>query len=231
MEKRTIVLTTYGKTREHLHGECIDIVKHQHGILVLETRAMDIETARSLLACSALAHGADVAVFIDSDVLFDPDDVELLAESARETEGVVGGIYARRKMGAGLASSFSPDAKEATFFEGGGRYAAAGVVAMGFTAIHRSVFEKLDALPEYTEVNSLEGLMRPYFKRIVRDGYWHKEDASFCHVARDVGKSTHVDTRFRLKHLGDHPFGVEDSRLSRQSVDEPTIKMQLRPKH
>lgn len=225
MEKRTVLLATYGKAREHLHGDCIDVVKHDLGILTLDVRASSqIDMARSLLACAALAHGADVMVFVDSDILFDPFDVELLADSARETRGVVGAPYSMRRMGSAIVGSL--DAEEAVFFEGGGRCPARGVIGMGFTAIHRDVFDLLDALPEYAQVNSLEGIMRPYFKKLVVEGYWLHEDASFCHAARQAGSPTHIDTRFRVKHLGDYAFGIEDCR--RIMRDEPTLSLRLK---
>lgn len=226
MEKKTIALATYGKTREHRHGECMDALKHELGMLVLETKECShIDVARSLLSTIALDLGADVAVFIDHDMAFDPLDVEKLAEEARGTRGIVGGVYSQRKMGSGIVGSFSPDTSEAIFFEGGGLYESAGALGMGFTAIHRDVFEKLDALEQFARVQSQEGSMRPYFEKIKVDGYWLKEDASFCHAARLSGSPVHVDTRIRLKHQGEHWFGVEDCR-SRQ-VDMPTLKVRL----
>ncbi len=226
MEKKTIVLGTYGKTREHLHGECMDALQHELGVLVLSTReSSHIDVARSFLASTALDMGADVVVFIDHDMLFDPLDVEVLAERTRETRGVIGAAYSMRKMGAGLVGSFKPDTPDAIFFEGGGLYEAAGALGMGFTAIHREVFEKINKLPDYPQLRSQEGSMRPYFQKITVDGYWLKEDASFCHIARLVGAPLHVDTRFRVKHQGEHWFGIEDCR--HKSVDEPTLKVQL----
>ena len=227
MEKKTIVLGTYGKTREHVHGECMDVLQHELGMLVLATReCSDIDVARSFLATSALDLGADVVVFIDHDMAFDPLDVEVLAGRCRETRGVIGAVYSQRKMGGGIVGSFSPDTTEAVFFEGGGLYEAMGALGMGFTAIHRDVFEKIDPLPEYARVQAQEGSMRPYFQKITVGGYWLKEDASFCHVARVTGSPLHVDTRLRVKHQGEHWFSVEDCR--RKSVDEPTLKVQLK---
>ncbi len=228
MEKKTVVLVTYGKMRERLHGECVDAVRHL-GIPVMEVwGSSQIDMARSHLACAALAHGADVALFIDSDILFDPLDVTVLADSAREAQAVVGAPYSQRKMGAGLVGSFGPDINEVTFFEGGGLYRTPGALGMGFTAIHRSVFEKLDPLPQYAACNSQDGIVRPYFQRIIADGYWLYEDASFCHAAREAGSSTFVDTRVRVKHLGDHPFSIED--CARQVMEEKSFKVSVRAK-
>ncbi len=227
MEKKTVVLVPYGRPRDHLHGDCIDVVRHGLGIQVLEVRgSSQIDMARSHLACAALAHGADVALFIDDDTLFDPMDVAVLSNSAREVQGVVGAPYAKRKMGGGMVGSFSAEVNEVTFFEGGRLYETPSAIGMGFTAIHHSVFEKLDSLPQYAPCNSQGGIVRPYFQRIIADGYWLYEDASFCHAARSVGAPTFVDTRVRVKHLGLHPFTIEDS--CRAPTDEKSFQIQVR---
>jgi len=228
MSKQTVVLVTYGSSREHQHGESVDALRHELGMLVLETRGhRHIEEARSLLAFSGIAHGADVLFFIDSDVLFDPMDVERLAEQARVGRGIVGAPYSHRKMGTGFVGGIDPVVTEVVFGEGGQIYPATGVIGMGFTAIHRSVFERLDALAEYGVVNSVEGPMRPYFKRLVVGGYWLREDASFCHAARQVGAQTWVDSRIRVKHLGEHPFDIQDIRKA--APHEPSVRVMIRP--
>ncbi len=230
MEKKTIVLATYGKTREHQHGECMDALRYQLGVEVFDTKAnSQIDMARSLLATYAMAHGADVALFIDHDTLFNPLDVELLADVARERRAVVGAAYSTRRLGGHIVGG--PDSskyEEVTFYEGGGLYDCVNVIGMGFTAIHRSVFERLDELPAYAELNSGEGMMRPYFQKVVMGGFWFKEDASFCHVARSLKIPTLIDSRIRVKHLGEHAFGLEDCRV--RSPEVPSLKLRLQPK-
>lgn len=227
MEKKTVVLATYGKTREHQHGDCIDAVEHGLGILVMKTRGSpQIDIARSLLAYTALAHGADVCLFVDHDILFEPLDVEVLAESARQTRGIVGAPYSERRMGGGLVGGFASDVDEATFFDGGGLYPSPGAIGMGFTAIHRDVFALLDPLPEYAACNCSDGQLRPYFRKLILDGHWLHEDASFCEAARRAGAPTHIDTRIRVQHLGEYPYGVEDCRVSIPRKNSLTIRVQ-----
>ena len=226
MEKKTVVLATYGGSRDHAHGDLMDMLKYELGITVLDTRGhAQIDMARSLLAGAALAHGADVMVFIDHDILFDPFDIDRLADVARDTRAIVGAPYAQRAMGASLVGSFDASVQEVTFFEGGGLYPTDGVIGMGFTAIHRDVLERLDRLPQYALRNCREGIVRPYFEKIVVDGYWLHEDASFCAAARRAGAQTFMDTRIRVKHLGDHPFAIEDCR--RKSADEKSLKIRV----
>lgn len=227
MERRTIVLATYGAARENEHADLMMLLRYELGYIVLETRRhAQIDIARSLLASTALANGADVVVFIDHDILFEPTDVEKLADIARETHGVVGAIYSERKLGGRMVGGISPQVTELVAYEGGGLYPAVGVVGMGFTAIHHEAFERLHALPEYAPRRSQDGDLRPYFQKLVVDGYWMHEDASFCHVVRQQGGRTDLDTRFRVQHVGTHPYTLEDCR--RKVQQEPSLRFKLR---
>jgi hypothetical protein len=227
MEKKTVVLLTYGKAREHRHGDCVDQLRFELGAEVIQTReSRQIDITRSVLATSALAFGADVAFFIDHDIIFNPFDVEPLADVARERQGVVGAAYPMRMLGGTFSGSLPADLQEVTFFEGGDVYEAPGVIGMGFTAIHKSVFEKIAKLPDYAERNCSDGIVTPYFQKIVRNGTWLHEDASFCHAARLAGAGTFLDTRPRLQHLGEHPFSMEE--CGRPTVQRESLKVGLR---
>lgn len=212
----TTVCVTFRKQRDHRINDLLEIVKYELQIPVLEVRAnIYIDVARSLLACRALERGSDVTLFIDDDMIFDPLDVERLADAARGTRGIVGAPYSQRKPGGALVGSVDvPECGSITFFEGGSMLPVSdGPLGMGFTAIHRDVYEKLDALPEYAPAHSNEGILRPYFQKIfTAERYWLKEDGSFCDAARRSGSSLHVDTRIRVFHVGDYDYAVEDCR-------------------
>jgi len=202
------------------------VLKCELGILVIETRGHPhLDIARSQLATAALEQGADVTVFIDHDTLFDPLDVEALAGVARDTQGIVAAPYSERRMGGCMVGMV--DAEEAVFFEDGGLYPASSFVGMGFTAIHKNVYSLLDALPDYAPINSDNGTIRPYFRKLIVDGYWMPEDVSFCHAARAAGADITIDTRIRLEHLGEHPFSIED--CSRRPEKKASIRRKFRP--
>ncbi len=213
MKKQTVVCVAYKGDREHQHADSMECLKWQHKLTILSAvKSAYVGKSRSALATQALALGADVVFFIDSDSLFNPDDVERLSDVARETRGIVGAPYSQRSMGASIVGGFADSVKEATFFEGGGLYPASGVIGMGFTAIHREVFEQLDVLPEMQPVLYGELEVRRYFHEAVVDGHWLHEDATFCHLARSIGCRTDLDTRFRVLHMGEYAFGIEDCR-------------------
>ncbi len=223
MEKNTIVLGTYGENWSRAHSACVIELQQKFGVGCIEIAChTQIDMARSLLATSALQMGADVAFFLDHDIVFDPADVLTLADAARDTQGIVGAPYAMRRMGAGVEGGVAGSSKEIVYFEGGGVYPAAQM-GMGFTAIHRSVFERLDALPEMAMRRTRDGECRPYFEKIVVDGYWMHEDSSFLIRAEREGIPMFLDTRIRVFHRGTHDFGIEDAMPSR-AERLPTIR-------
>lgn len=231
MEKKTVVLMTFGKTRDHEIADLVEIMRSELGLMVFDTRGHNqIDIARSLLATQALRMGSDVVVFIDHDMWFDPSDVLEIAETARKTVGIVSAPYSRRGMGAGIVggSIVSEADGKVGFFGAGGLHEVSGTVGMGFTAIHHSVFRRLDAVEGYGLMRCAEGEVVPYFQKIVRDGYWLHEDASFCQVAREQGATLHVDTRIRVKHVGNYAFGIEDC-LRIPVVEAPELRLRLVP--
>lgn len=222
-----VALATYGTNKGFGHADCMAALKHELGILTMETRGHShIDVARSVLATAALAHGAEVLVFIDHDTLFDPLDVPRLAACAAETQGVVGAPYSQRRMGGGLVSAPKPptDGSKVVFYQGGGMYESQSV-GMGFTAIHRLAFERLHQDPRYATIQSQDGLLRWYFQKLIINGRLCGEDYSFCHATRGVGTPLHVDTTLRVQHLGEYAYRVEDCRSIPR--DEQSLQVSL----
>ncbi len=63
MERQTIVLATYGASRDNNHSDLITALRYELHMLVFEVReSAQIDMARSYLATMALDHGADVAL-------------------------------------------------------------------------------------------------------------------------------------------------------------------------
>jgi hypothetical protein len=59
----------------------------------------------------------------------------------------------------------------------------------------------------------------PFFHPIVHpseDGHWYlAEDYAFCERARQCGMKIVADTSIRLFHIGNYPYGWEDSGTDR----------------
>lgn len=229
MENQIIVLGTYGESWDKQHSACVWELRQTFGLTMLEAVGHHhIDIARSLLATAAMDQGADVAFFIDHDMVFDPADVLVLSAIAREKQGVVGAAYSARRMGTGMVGYIDPaEHEEVRFFDDGGLYPSNGAIGMGFTAIHRSVLERIAAQPDMERRRSVNGECVPFFEKLVHDGYWYSEDASFCERARAVGAPCFVETRLRVLHRGLHNYGIEDAGASR-AIQPKTITLRLR---
>ncbi len=139
------------------------------------------------MATDALAAGFDELMWIDSDIDFNPDDVDLLRSHDLP---IVSGIYPKKGLRA-LSCYLEPTTTEVVFGTGGGllkiMYAAAG-----FLLTRRLVYETMQGTLKLPTCN--EAFARPtvpYFLPMIvtRDGkpWYLGEDFSFCERARQCG--------------------------------------------
>lgn len=170
-----------------------------------------IDVGRNRLASDALTAGFQETLWIDSDIFFQPSDVERLRSHQLP---IVCAIYpkkARRE----LACHVLPGATEVVFGRGGGLvevlYAGAG-----FLLVRRQVYLDIQrklALPDCDQ--RFGRVTVPYFQPLVRidgDGHWYLgEDYAFCERARLAGYSVVADTTIRLGHVGNYPYSWEDA--------------------
>jgi hypothetical protein len=170
-----------------------------------------IDHKRSRLATRALAASWQELFWIDSDIGFDPGDVERLRSHHLP---LVGGLYARRGQ---RELCYRPlrEMTEMSFGQGSPRVEVHSI-ATGFLLTHRNVYEAMaDAfdLP-VCDASSGEPVV-PYFLPMVvhdpdlGDGYL-SEDYAFCERARQAGHTVMLDPSIRLSHLGGYGYGWED---------------------
>jgi hypothetical protein len=207
---------------------CVVLVPVQHhiepaceaGLRELERRGYTVRRAfgyaaidqgRSQMASDALAEGFAETMWIDADIDFRPDDVELLREQDRP---ITCGIYAKKGMRA-LAVHVLSGTHDLLFGSGGGpiqiRYAATG-----FLHVRREVYSAIHQRLELPVCNSWFGRPTiPFFLPMLlptERGPWYLgEDYAFCERARQCGIPIVADTRIRLGHIGNHTFHWEEA--------------------
>jgi hypothetical protein len=200
--------------RTHVEEECaVGLAELQaRGYMVRQVIGQTaIDYARSKMATDALEAGFEEIMWIDSDVGFTADDVEVLR---RHRLPMVSGIYPQKGHRA-LASHLLPETEHLVFGIGGGLieilYAAGG-----FLLTHRRVYEAIrehEQLPYCNE--RFGGAFTPYFWPMVvpdEDGHWYlAEDFAFCERARRAGFAVMADTRIRLQHIGRIAYSWEDA--------------------
>jgi predicted O-methyltransferase YrrM len=169
-----------------------------------------VDAARNQMATDALAQGFDELMWIDSDVVFDPDDV---ARLRAHNKPFTCGVYPK-KGPREFACEFAPGTPSVRFGATGGlvelRYCG-----FGFTHVRRGVFEAVQKRFRLPTCNRRFGSeLVPYFEPVcVPDpaGAWSlSEDYAFCDKAARCGFPPLADTRVRLWHVGNYRYGWED---------------------
>jgi hypothetical protein len=190
-----------------------------------------IGEARSMLAEQALKTGSEWFLFVDDDMILpfgnpsglryfgakipDPNSGHYAIDrimSQPKGYRIISGLYFSKneKHNGVFASCINSQVEHIRFqrhFETGGDL---GVVetawtGMGFTRVHRSVFEEmqanLKALPEIKPFS--EGRHHGYFNQFGPD---YSEDASFGLRAAKIGIKSYVDTGLMLGHSGEYIY-------------------------
>lgn len=170
-----------------------------------------IDQARNQMATDALSQGYDETLWIDSDIGFNPNDVEVLR---RHQLPIVCAIYSKKGVRA-LAAHVLPGTNSLTFGKSGGlveiRYAATG-----FLLIRREVYETIQREQQLPICNlQFRQPMVPYFQPMVIEdvgGHWYlAEDYAFCERARRCKFPILADTRIRLYHFGPYGYSWEEA--------------------
>ncbi len=163
-------------------------------------------------------------LWIDSDIVFDPDDVERIRA---RNKPLVAGLYVKKGKPE-FAGKFR-EAAEVTFGVGGGLLEME-FAGMGFTYVRGEVYQAIAReLPACHGGYDPAKTITPYFiPMVVPDGggwCYLSEDYSFCQRARKAGFPVLADTTIRLGHgNGRHKYTWDDL-AQRQSFESLTIEI------
>jgi len=170
-----------------------------------------IDAARNQMANDALAQGFDELMWIDSDIVFDPDDVDILRQ---HDYPLVCGLYPKKGVRQ-FACDFLPGTRQVLFGTRGDllevRYCG-----FGFVLTRRVLYETMQqklGLPVCNQ--QFQSPVVPYFTPLIagegEDAWCLGEDYSFCERARRCGFRVMADTTLRLWHAGTYLYGWEDA--------------------
>lgn len=171
-----------------------------------------IDAARCQMATDALRDGFDELMWIDSDIVFDPNDVDKLRAHNRP---ITCGIYPK-KGPRQFASAFLPGTTEVKF---GGKGGLLDILycGFGFTHTRREVYESIRTKLNLTECNlGFNKPLYPFFAPLEAPDsqgkpWYLNEDFAFCERARQCGYVVQADTTIRLWHVGTYRYGWEDA--------------------
>lgn len=197
--------------RDHIDfdtDECLRAVESLGIQVIRKPGCSAIEFARCVMASDALLAGMESILFIDSDMLFWPPDVQYIFD---RPEPVIGGLYAQKRYNY-MNAILGDGVKDIHVGRDGQDYPAEAVGA-GFLRIKCSVLRTMIDMLSLPCCTAHGGVMWPFFMSfcVCDDGDWSflGEDYAFCRRCKDVGIPVIVDARIRLFHIGRFLWGLE----------------------
>jgi hypothetical protein len=171
-----------------------------------------IDKARSIMASRVLDDGYEEIMWIDQDMTFNPDSIEVLRSHGLP---IIGAVYPTKSRKGGLCGCLLKGCGKLTFGPKGG-LAEIRWAATGFLYTKREVYDKIGETFDFPICDNEDGdgQFFPYFfPMIYRNGAVHNylgEDYSFCERARQCGYKIYADTTIRLGHIGKYRYSWED---------------------
>lgn len=212
-KSKCVILTPFMDHPETDTNSSLDQLE-KRGYRVVKFRGCPyIDQVRSILATWALKEGYEELMWVDCDIAFDPDAIEVLRSHDLP---LVCGLFPKKSKRGGIASVLFDYMKSLTFGDGGGlieiKYAATGFLYTK-SVVYNDIVEHF-TLPT-CDGGGEDGIdFIPFFQQMIYYDkgkyYYMGEDTSFCERARQCGYRIFADTRIRLGHIGKYTYSWED---------------------
>lgn len=184
-----------------------------------------ISRGRNKCARYALLNGYDKMLFIDADMAWRAEDVELLLRSDKP---IIGGTYPMKCFPVTLNFNPLPEGNDTfgtrrqqdNYFEFIKKHASLNGevevkhIPTGFMLIDTKVFLSLASggkVAEYEtfqpDNNTVEKFF-DFFPVRVKDGKYESEDWAFCSIAREAGFPVYLQTKIVTAHVGTHIYAL-----------------------
>jgi hypothetical protein len=174
-----------------------------------------ITRSRSVMATKFLLEApTPYAIFVDSDILFTPDQLQKVFDDLQRGYDLVGGVYTVR-YGMQLAHY-------GTYPNGGIRFDGSiqevKFLSTGFMGINKSLLQKMVDQLELPLCHAASDKFRcypffnsyPWYFEDEKQWIYMSEDWDFCESARKVGVKPYVDTTVTLGHEGWKVWTMKD---------------------
>jgi predicted O-methyltransferase YrrM len=170
-----------------------------------------VDAVRNQMATDAVQQGFSETLWVDADVVFDPDDVDKLRA---HNLPITCGVYPK-KGPRQFACEFLPGTPAVRFGRHGG-LVEVRFCGFGFVHVRKEVFITVQRRLMLPVCNRRFGSpLIPFFEPLVvpdPGGHWSlSEDYAFCERARRCGFKVVADTSIRLWHVGSYRYGWEDA--------------------
>ena len=182
-----------------------------HKVTLLQMPGTLIFTQREKLAEEALADGAEAVLWIDSDMRFPANTLEVMLSRKVPILGVNATTRRAPILPTALNLEMEKDSAVLRKVESRGKQGIEQVTAVGFgvTLVKSQVFKEIP---------------KPWFNIIWKDdGDIIGEDVHFCVKALDYGIETYVDHDLSplIKHIGTKEYGWDDVKHGNNNLQRP----------
>jgi len=162
-----------------------------------------ITMARNMLVDEFLKTDCTDLLFIDADVIAEPDHIlRLMAQSG--DKDITAGAYPRRRKDKLFFMDLYYDEHGEPEFDGA--LMRINRVGTGFMLVRRNVVETLAAKAEKYVGQDGVGQVANVFEFALKDGMFVGEDYTFCDKARAEGFKVWIDVEISLPHVGTEEF-------------------------
>ncbi|MDD4892398.1 MAG: hypothetical protein PHH73_00165 [Candidatus Rickettsiella isopodorum] len=216
MNKVLLAMAVYQNVKPLSFRSIIDTLRNSRDVgFDLEYDDALISRSRNLLTMRFLESKYKVILFIDDDIFFIPEHIDILSKHCLNGYDIIGGLYPTRS-GKTCASRMVKGTRCHTPVKNT-QPIEAEYISTGFMAIHRKVFEKLInenkiklAYGDRERFSDVEPYY-PFFEAMWHDGEWLSEDWGFCKIAKDVGFKCWLSPSVFLGHEGRYVYTLRDA--------------------
>jgi choline kinase len=180
-----------------------------HEFLIMENESL-VQRARNNCVTTFLETEFERLLFIDSDIEFEPEDVQKLWNM---NEDVAVGCYAMKRKDQPVTAWKNGNLVDLSELD---QITEIDYAGTGFMMIKREVFEAMRSW--YSERVHHEGkptenvhdhrISFAYFDPRVEGGVYLSEDYAFCDDVKCIGKKIMLDPSIKLIHWGDYGYGA-----------------------
>tara|TARA_R110001592_G_scaffold3092_6_gene17289 strand:+ start:117 stop:872 length:756 start_codon:yes stop_codon:yes gene_type:complete len=176
--------------------------------------------ARNDLVKAAVESDMDELLFIDADMVWNPEWVIQLLETGLD---YVGGT-ARKKSDDNIdfAMKITPDPLDQRFLEDQKDILEVQVVGTGFLKLSKNVLKKIGEISkDYTNGPDKERANKMYFETSINSkGELIGEDATLCDKWREVGGTCYLHTKMTCGHIGPKVFFGDFKSFHKEFMDQ-----------
>jgi hypothetical protein len=178
-------------------------------VLELERSHPNLNLARQMLAETAAREGFDQILWIDSDMTFSVDAARGVVAKAAELGAVVGAAYLEKRRGGKVQADFF-DSCELRCYTPDAPLVSVRGVGFGLASHSTAMLEAIAARRSLPWQEILGERVRPFYTPDTTATTTTTDDYVFCRLAIASGFAVYLDPRFRVGHVGEYEFTLED---------------------